>query len=188
MNFKMRIMVLGGMALYALALAACSDAALSASDDEASHGVTPAAQELAPTTEAALDPAILAASQISPEAFVRATVDLYKDGSVAMDQLPDNQAFFSASTRQLIDRVTANEGIAFDADPFCDCQDWVSLKVVSVKTAMTDETHAAVDLVMGGDSKLSQRYMLVREAGGWRIKDIVHPEYGSMIARLEAIS
>ncbi|MFN3820141.1 DUF3828 domain-containing protein [Blastomonas sp.] len=187
MGFKRRMAVSGVMAAYALCLASCSEAATSTSD-ETSQDAALASKDVAPASQPGLDPAILAASQGSLEAFVRAVVDLYKEGNVAPDMLPDNQAFFSTSTKQLIGRVTANDGMPFGADPFCDCQDWMSLKVISAKASMMDETHASVDLVMGGDRNLSQRYQLIKESEGWRISDIMHPEYGSMVARLESMA
>lgn len=132
------------------------------------------------------DRAILAASRVSPEAFVRALLKIYEDGNVPFEQAADNRTFFSAATTALIARIVdANPEGAFNADPFCDCQDWMSLKVSAVETVRTDQTHASVKVAMSGDSALTQLYVLVRESGGWRLHDIVHPAYGSMVAGLE---
>lgn len=185
MQGKMRMAAMATAAMYALALAACSQEATSASATAAGE-VAPATQQSAPASETGLDPTILAASRVSPEAFLRALVDLYKDGNVPTDQMPDNQAFFSTSTSALIEGIVAKDDMAFGADPFCDCQDWMSLKVASVQQVSADATNATIDLTMAGDTALTQRYMLVKEAGGWRVDDIVHPEYGSMIALLKA--
>lgn len=137
---------------------------------------------------ASQDAGILAASHASPDLFVRALLKMYEDGNVPLDQLPDNRAFFSAQTAALIARLSvANPEGVFSADPFCDCQDWGSLKVSAADTTIADPTHATVRVAMTGDTKLTQLYVLVKEAGGWRVEDIVHPTNGSMLAGLKAL-
>ena len=50
---------------------------------------------------------------------------------------------------------------------------------------MTDATHAIVKATLRGDAELAQRYVLVREADGWRVVDIVHPANGSLVEGLK---
>lgn len=136
-----------------------------------------------------LDPAILAASRTTPEAFVRSLLANYNQ-EVALEAMPDNRAFFSAATSDLIaenDRLAGGEVGYFDADPICQCQDWMNIVVTDAETTTTDATHASVRATSrDGDSTLVQTYILIKEAGGWRVDDIVHPEFGSMVDGVKA--
>lgn len=163
-------------------------------------GLTLAACEAKPAVETApaatqsadagdLDPAILAASRTTPEAFVRSLLANYNQG-IALEAMPDNRAFFSAATSALIaenDRLAGGEVGYFDADPICQCQDWMNIVVTDAETTTTDATHASVRATSrDGDSTLVQTYILIKEAGGWRVADIVHPEFGSMVDGVKA--
>ena len=128
---------------------------------------------------------IAAASKEVPEAFVIALLKKYSDGDAPLDQGEDNFGFFSTSTAALIARVDAKgDGPAFDVDPFCDCQDWKSLRVKKVSGSKGDATHAVLRVEMEGDRKFVQTYKLVLEDAGWRVDDIAHPKAGSMLRRL----
>lgn len=128
---------------------------------------------------------ITAASKEVPEAFLYALLKKYADGNAPLDQGEDPMDFFTASTAALVAKVQAkDEAPAFDVDPFCDCQDWNSLRVKTVSGKKGDATHAILRVEMMGDSKVVQTYKLVREENGWRVDDIYHPTSGSMLARL----
>jgi hypothetical protein len=141
------------------------------------------AQAVAPAAKQ--NAAILQASRTSPEAFVRALLKIYEDGNTPLERLADNRSFFTDGTAALIARIDRkNQGGAFNADPFCDCQDWISLKVRTVQTRLTGNDRASVRAALSGDRGLTQDYRLVRQPGGWRLEDIVHPTHGSMTANL----
>jgi len=152
-------------------------------------GLALSSSGLAAALQDDLDPTIQAASETTPDAFVRSLLAIYTH-DMPLDERPNNRTFFSTETSALIaenERLADGEIGYFDADPICQCQDWNDLVVVDTQTTMTDATHASVRATSrDGDSTLVQTYALVREADGWRIDDIVHPEYGSMAEGVEA--
>ena len=161
---------------------------LAASCGEPSTG-TPAQTEAAATAAAdpnagvTQDPAILAASRTTPEAFVRALYAVYVDGP--FEGRRDNQTFYSERTGALIQSVVLENGY-FDVDPILGAQDYDAVSVTSSITTPSGPDHASVSVLfrnMGADSRAE--FILVKEAGGWRVDDVKTAEMASLVAYLE---
>lgn len=161
---------------------------LSASCGEPSTGA-PTQPEAAtaaadPRAGVSQDPAILAASQTTPEAFVRALYDVYADGP--LESRRDNQTFYSRRTEGYIQGVILENGY-FDFDPILAAQDYEAVSVTSAIATPSGPDRASVSVVfrnMGADSRAE--FILVREPGGWRVDDVKTPETASLVAYLEA--
>ena len=164
-------------------------ALLSASCGEPSTGA-PAQTETAasaaadPDARVTQDPAILAASQTTPEAFVRALYTVYADGP--LEGRRDNQTFYSERTEGHIQSVILENGY-FDLDPIVGAQDYDAVSLTSAITTPSGPDRASVAVVfrnMGADSRAE--FILVKESGGWRVDDVKTPEMPSLVAYLEA--
>ncbi len=130
------------------------------------------------------DPAILAASQTTPEAFVRALYAVYVDGPP--EGRRDNQTFYSERTESHIAGVILQNGY-FDLDPILGAQDYQAVSVTSAIATPSGPDHASVSVIvrnMGADSRAE--FILVKESGGWRVDDVKTPEMASLVAYLEA--
>lgn len=154
----------------------------------AALGLTVAAcgQDAAPPevdTAAAAEAPAQGADVAGAETFVRALFAAYGDtpGSTG----PEDQ--WSAATEALLEADgEAAQGVGYlGADPICDCQDWVNLRLNSVAVVSTgpDSADAAVVFVNGegqGGTPKAETLKLVRENGAWKVDDIVYGEGHSL--------
>lgn len=149
------------------------------------------AEEAAPT--ATLTSLAIAAPQASAdgaEAFVRA---LYASYSEAEDANPwSGPRVWSRRMDALVrrDAELAPDGDLpyLDADPICSCQDWENLTVRSVALSPVradGSVEATVRFVNAGEDNTAL-LKLVREAGGWRVDDVMNPGYPSLADNLAA--
>jgi hypothetical protein len=120
----------------------------------------------------------------SPEAFVRS---LYASDGAAMERQSYPRDVYSARTAALFaenDRLYQGYVGYPDADPICDCQDGEDLALTRAATQVIDADHARVDVALSNGQ--SHTFVLVREAGNWRIDDIEGLSGGPLVAGLEA--
>lgn len=117
-----------------------------------------------PRTTPSANQAASAADAASAEAFLRGVFASY-----AADYSGEEVSVYSA---RALARMEASGN--FDADPFCACQDWDGLAVRSIRTAPgpNGSIDAAATFVNFGEA-MTQTYRLVREAGEWRVDDIL---------------
>lgn len=173
--------VLSTAALLGSALLAASCGEPSAGAPTQTAAATTAAAD--PQAGVSQDPVILAASQTTPEAFVRALYGVYADGP--LEGRRDNQTFYSRRTEGHIQSVILENGY-FDVDPILGAQDYDAVSVTSAIATPSGPDHASVSVVfrnMGTDSRAE--FVLVKEAGGWRVDDVRTQEMLSLVAYLE---
>lgn len=133
------------------------------------------------------DPApsdVSAAVDGSPEAFVRS---LYAGDEAAKERRTDPRSVYSARTAALFEENgRLYEGYVGhpDADPICDCQDDEGVAVTRATTRIVDADHARVEVALTNGQ--SHTFVLVREAGNWRIDDVEGLSGGPLVAGLEA--
>jgi len=135
-----------------------------------------------PKTDAPTETQSAAGDVAGAESFVRALFAAYSNAPGSTE--PENQ--WSAGTQALLDADgEAAQGIGYlGADPICDCQDWINLRVTSLVMTSTgaDSANAAVTFVMGDDAKTTAETLkLVRENGIWKVDDIVYGQGHSLV-------
>lgn len=83
-------------------------------------------------------------------------------------------------------RKSQGEAGLLDYDPICSCQDFNNLKIIKIQTTPigNDRAKAIVNFVNGGNL-VEVGFLLVREAGQWRIHDIEEPNIPSLKRFLE---
>ncbi len=165
---RLQSSALTALAIIGLSVASCGPGAAD----------TPKTEAPAPT------PAQAGADTAGAEAFVRALFGAYSDGPQSTG--PENQ--WSARTDALLDADgEAAQGVGYlGADPICDCQDWMNLRVTALTVTSTgpDSADAAVTFVNGDDSKSTAEVLkLVRENGAWKVDDIVYGQGHSMMGQ-----
>ncbi len=128
---------------------------------------------------AAASAASNAADVASARAFVRTLYDRYqRNGSFAVLADEEEPKYFAADTLTLLRanaRLLKGEVGDIDVDPVCVCQDNDGMKATIRKLATMgkDAAHADIDLGWSSDGHITRVKMdLVREGGGWRIRDI----------------
>lgn len=164
---RIKSMAIVGLTVLGLSVAACD------------RGAAETAKAGSPTTAPAQG-----ADTAGAEAFVRALFAAYSDGPEVTG--PENQ--WSAGTQALLDADgEAAQGVGYlGADPICDCQDWMNLRVTSLAVTSTgiDTADAAVVFVNGegqGGTPTAETLKLVRENGAWKVDDIVYGQGHSMV-------
>lgn len=127
------------------------------------------------------------ASNSGAESFVRALYGSYADGDDA-DPWSGEQVW----SRRMHGLVRRDAELAdgdlpwLDADPICNCQDWEHLTVRSVALSPVrpdGSVEATVRFVNAGEDNTAL-LKLVREAGGWRVDDVMNPGYPSLADNL----
>jgi len=151
--------------------------------------MTAAALALAACTqpaEKAEAPATTAATEQTPEAFVRSLYSSEAGGTFVRNEDPDAPEVeapsdWSARTAALIAETEAlgnpGEYAYFESNPICDCQDDGGMVLTSVTPGTVTADRADVTVVMTWtmaqpvDTR-TQTYKLVKEGGAWKIDDI----------------
>lgn len=159
--------VLATIVVFGLSLGACGQSGSETGKSEATPSATASAQ---------------GADTAGAETFVRNLFAAYSDAPGATG--PENQ--WSSGTQALLDANSeAAGGVGYlSADPICDCQDWLNLRVTSLAVTPTgaDSADAAVAFTMGeGERTTNETLKLVREAGAWKVDDIVYGEGHAMV-------
>ena len=160
---------LAAIAALGLALAACEQDGAKAPDANAAA----AAEAPAQSEDVA-----------GADAFVRALFAAYSDAPGSTG--PENH--WSVGMQALLDADgEAAQGVGYlGADPICDCQDWMNLRLNSVAVTATgpDSADAAVVFVNGegqGGTPTAETLKLVRENGAWKVDDIVYGQGHSLV-------
>jgi hypothetical protein len=113
----------------------------------------------------------------SAEQFLRGLYAQYKPhGKPVAFDYPDAKAIVDPAMLKLIKRdhdMAKGEVGAIDSDPICNCQDWGTLQVVSLKVTMSGAAAATADVTFKdlGDTQ-KMHFSLVVVDGAWRIHDI----------------
>ncbi len=112
------------------------------------------------------------------EGFVRDLYAQYDDTPLGTG--PEAEPWSARTQALWNDNAQAAQGVGYlGFDPVCNCQDWTKLAItdLTVTPAGPDRADAAVVFVNGEPPvTVRQTLKLVREAGAWRINDIVWGE------------
>lgn len=168
-------LTISAVALMALGMAACSQPA----EPEA-----PAAPKLV-GREAAK-----AAGEVSPEAFVRALYEVYQNPPAEPVQ-PGRDELLQRSLNAMIfydwkNARDAGRKPVLQNDPICDCTGGaVALKTVKVTDVETNFADADVVFTVDGVEK-TQLVKLEKEAGRWKVLDIIKPGQKPLTDQLTA--
>jgi uncharacterized protein DUF3828 len=114
----------------------------------------------------------------SPEQFVRALYAQYVPGGkpTAFDypvakRIVDSEML--AALRRDRDLTPKGDEGAMDSDPVCQCQDWGTLKILSLKIKAVDKDRSSATVVFSDlNDRQTVRLDLVRAKGLWKIHDI----------------
>jgi hypothetical protein len=126
----------------------------------------------------------------SPRAFLERLYSAYAPKGKGNDfSYPQARAIVDASLLALLHRdqiKSKGEVGAMDSDPICQCQDWESLKVLSMQTQTFGAARASGDVTFMPDPKDTEKvhFDLVRENGAWKIHDISSRDAPSLQAYL----
>jgi hypothetical protein len=137
----------------------------------------------------AVTPAWAAPSAASAEQFLRGLYANYKPhGKPVSFVYPDAKGLVDPAMLALLkhDKVKSKGEVgAMDSDPVCNCQDWGTLKVTSLKVTMSGDSAASADVTFKNlDDVENMRFSLVYLDGGWRIHDISTKDTPSLAAYL----
>jgi hypothetical protein len=125
----------------------------------------------------------------SAEQFLRGLYANYKPhGKPVSFVYPDAKGIVDPAMLALLkhDKVKSKGEVgAMDSDPVCNCQDWGTLKVTSLKVTMSGAGAASADVTFKDlDDVQTMRFSLVYLDGGWRIHDISTKDTPSLVAYL----
>lgn len=145
----------------------------------------------ASTSTASAPAAVSDADKAAAEQVIRTVYASYNRQDMSRTPASWEQPVFSTELTSLIATIPRPEGESgplSDADWFCNCQDWDpatagitelssaarpdgKIVVSSTFQAMTDADPARID------------FLMVREAGGWKIDDLLTPGGGTTLRR-----
>jgi hypothetical protein len=126
----------------------------------------------------------------SPEQFVRGLYAQYVPGGkpVAFDY-PEAGRIVDSDMLALLRRdrdltPKGDEGV-LDADPVCQCQDWGTLKILSMEIKPVDKDRSSATVAFSNlDGHQTVRLDLVRVNGRWKIHDIGTADSPSLLTYL----
>ncbi|HEX4860228.1 MAG TPA: DUF3828 domain-containing protein [Rhizomicrobium sp.] len=137
----------------------------------------------------AVTPSSAAPPTVTPEQFLRGLYAKYvPHGKPVAFVYPDAKNIVDPAMLKLLkhDRdMSKGEVGAMDGDPICNCQDWGTLKVTTLKVTMSGDSAASADVTFKdlGDVQ-NMRFSLVVVDGDWRIHDISTKDTPSLAAYL----
>jgi hypothetical protein len=106
--------------------------------------------------------------------------------------LDDRAAVWDASMLAVLARgdkdQVENDGLIFDFDPLCQCQDDTGMAAAAGEATITGPDAASVPVTLTFPAETSTLTLKLSRAGGqWRVHDITTPEMPSYAAHLEAL-
>jgi len=134
-------------------------------------------------------PSFAAPPSMSPEQFLRGLYAAYKPhGKPVAFDYPDAKSIVDPAMLKLLKHdhdMSKGEVGAIDSDPICNCQDYGTIKVMSLKVTMSGAGAASADVTFKVFSDVQNaRFSLVVVDGAWRIHDISTKDTPSLAAYL----